>query len=1544
MYPFNFDAMKKSTFQLRYALVLFMTLLSFLPAWSQQPDYAANKEKIYIQASHSFFKPGDELYFKIYVVNARAQTPSPVSMSVYTEIISPSGTVVQKQQYRVDNGYAEGSFNFTEEAVGGVYKIRAYTSWMQNENETSYFTKEITLQKVIAPRVLMKLDFTGKAYGAGDEVSADFSMRNLSDMPIKQYPGKFTVSIGGEAIRTVAFTTDNAGKANVKFTLPKTLKTSDGLLNITVNYDSYTEAISRSIPIVLNKIDLQFMPEGGTLVEGIQTWVAFKALNENGKAADVKGDVWDNTGNKVASFESYHFGMGKFAFTPKQGVTYTVKLTAPSNINSVFALPKATATGVIMNLSKTGDAVQVLLRTNTPQQVKLEGRSRDHVYYSSIIDLKAGESRLEVDETLFPSGIAQFTITNGNNIPLAERLYFLNEDRNLNISITTDRKKYQPREKVKMTIFTTDENGKAVPSNLSLAVMDDKLWTFADDKQDHILSWLLMSSELQGKIEEPQFYFKKEEAKAVPALDLVMMTHGYRYFDYIDFVKNEGKLKFMTDQEQMLSGKVVNALDQPVKSNIYLVNANNQKNAVHFQTGDDGVFFFSELTSGLDYYLLAQPVSKKEKVNIKILQNGIGFNPMNTINQRRMLAQQEGKMNFFDNNRKALPAKAKMEAKADRDVEDVKKLAFDNGFAAEDGAVDENWGVGFDKQANLAEVVVIGYGTAKKKMMVGSVARVEGEQLKAAPVADMGMALQGRVAGLQVMNEGNVGAGPMINIRGSRSISGTTNPLVVIDGFVTEDFKMNSVNANDIEYISVLKDAAATALYGSRAANGVIMIETKKFRNEKIRFDFTNDLYYASQALRASGPSYTVARRFYAPVYTTTETEVRDDFRETVYWNPVVSTDEDGKAVVEFYNSDASTTFRAIAEGIGYNGKAGRAEATYTAQTAMSLDAKIPPYLTMGDKALLPVVIKNNRDIDVSISLYAIMPQGMKVGKYNSDFFLKADESREILVPVEATTELKDVIRFNVKGNGAKETIVLPVTAAAKGFPVIYTFAGNETKQHDFNINKAIPGTVKSELRVFKDLEGQLLDGIEAMLREPGGCFEQTSSSLYPNIFVLKYLRTAGKSNPQIESRAMGYIERGYKRLIGFETQQNGFEWFGKTPPHEALTAYGLLEFTDMKEFIDVDKAMLERTRKFLLDRRDGKGGFKLASGGYDRFASVPNKIASVYIVYALTQAGIGKEIQLEYETAVKQALEANDGYQLSMMALAASNMKNDADYKKLINAANAHYQKTKMTSETSVVNSREASLKVETLSLYALALMRQTDCAIPTVAPLISAILAEKSYYGYGATQATVLALNAIVEYSKLTQQAAINSQILFTTNNNKITKSADLNAKLAEGNNRFAVTYEKAGNNVPYSLEVSYQTFTPPNSEKAELKLNTRILNNQPKIGETTRMEIEITNEKNMLQAMSIAKIGIPAGLSAQPWQLKEIMEKNQVAYYEIFDNYLVLYWMGFAGKETKKIGLDLKAEIPGTYKAKASNTYLYYMPEHKHWNDGVQVEVRP
>lgn len=1504
----------------------FLVLLSIVSvnrvqSQGQLAAYCENKEKVYIHTNHVFYKPGETAFYKIYLVNAADQTPSSLSSVVTVEVLGPSGNVLEKQQYAVANGSAEGSYDFGEQVPGGIYTLKAYTTWMRNETASVFYTKELTVQQVIAPRLLMKLDFPKKGYGAGEEVIADFTLRNLSDEPIRFYEASYLVSLSGKTVGEGKFTTNNEGKYQLHFNLPAQLTSSDGLLNISVNYDSYTESVSRSIPIILKNIDLQFMPEGGSLVNGLQSWVAFRAVDVHGKPADISGVVKDEAGNTVSTFQAYRFGMGKFSLKPEAGKKYYAVINSPGGIDAKYPLPEARPDGVTMSIAHAGEKLLVTIQASRSQELVLRGIMKNKLYQSKSFAVSKGSSTIEMDPSSFPTGIAQFTLYTNGEMPLAERLVFVNENRVLHVSVKTDKEKYQPREKVTAVLTTTNEKGEPVPADLSLSVLDDKLWTYADDKQDHILSWLLMSSELQGKIEEPVFYFKKDEPQALPALDLVMLTHGYRYFDFIEYVNEKQQLQYTPDELNILSGVVMDKNKEGRRAEIFLTEiTDTARKVISVQTSDDGVFCFKGLKPQHPYYLFAKSGYRKEPVEITITQNGIGYNPLAVATWTKR-----------DING-ALPVAI---VKPGFKFQEERKQMQGDFLAKQLNDGLEN------RPAALNEVVVTAFGVSRQKKEMGyATTRISAAELN--NIVNLQNGLAGKVAGLNVVEYGNVFQSPNITLRGIRTLNNTESPLIVVNGLPVD--KLEDIHVADIDNITVLKDATATAIFGSRASAGAILIESKKYRNGGIKLKLNERMNYSGKQVLVNGPQFTIAKKFYMPLYQSTQTPERNDFRETIYWNPQVQTDEKGEAKLEWYNSDAPTTFRIITEGIGFNGQVGRTEKNYSSQPALSADVKIPPYLTVGDQAMLPLVIKNNQQAGADIQVDMQMPANLETSETSIKLQLESGESQQVLIPVTAKGIVKGTISFRITSNGNAENLVLPIVASEKGFPVRETIAGNSAVKTNFNISAMIPGTLKAELKLFDKPEGQLLDGIESMLHEPYGCFEQTSSTTYPNVFILKYLKQSGRSNPDIEQKARGYIQRGYERLIGYETAESGFEWFGKTPPHEALTAYGLLEFTDMKDFVKVDQRMIDRTKKFLLSRRDGKGSFTIASGGYDRFASVPNKIAGLYIVYALTQAGIGSEIKEEYAKSVSQAMESKDGYQLGLMALAADNMKNEKDYTKLLDLLNDSYKKLGLKSETSVVNSRDASLRVETKALYALALLRQANPDLVTVSSVISSILSEKSYYGYGSTQATVFALNAIVEFIKKTGEANEKNAVTFSMNNAATNPGKVEPGRMKEGVNSFTAAYSSTKAKIPFALEVSYQTTLPPNSDKAELRLNTSLAKPVSKTGETNRLTISVKNEKQTLQPMVIAKIGIPAGLGLQPWQLKEIMQKNEVAYYEIFDNYLVLYWMGFAPGETKTIGLDLKAEVPGTYTAKASTVYLYYTPEYKHWNAGLPVKIEP
>ena len=228
--------------------------------------------------------------------------------------------------------------------------------------------------------------------------------------------------------------------------------------------------------------------------------------------------------------------------------------------------------------------------------------------------------------------------------------------------------------------------------------------------------------------------------------------------------------------------------------------------------------------------------------------------------------------------------------------------------------------------------------------------------------------------------------------------------MIVIDGVPQDKYDLSKINVFDIESVTVLKDAAAIALFGARAANGVIDIRTTPLRGARLRFDITGHNRYTTRSFTLNGPVFTVARRFYAPQYKSTVTDERNDYRETIYWDPVVQTDKDGRTTVEFYNSDATTTFRAIAEGIGNNGLLGRADTTYVARAAMSVDAKIPPYLTVGDQALIPVVIKNNSVEKLEAAIGVSLPGNMHTDSFDHTGLCQSGAlHNKVLIPMTAT-------------------------------------------------------------------------------------------------------------------------------------------------------------------------------------------------------------------------------------------------------------------------------------------------------------------------------------------------------------------------------------------------------------------------------------------------------------------------------------------------------------------------------------------------------------
>lgn len=538
-----------------------------------------SSERVYLHLDKPFYKPSETIWFQAYVQDEATLKPSKRSDILHVEFIDPKGNVAKKIQLILEDGTASGEFDLTEDAAGGLYKIKAYTKWQENfvieesdkkdqNGNPLIFEKEITVQKVVLPRLKMKLDFEKDAYGAGDKVEANLDLQSLTNEALADKEVDFVVSLKGQVISKSKAKTDAAGKTVISFELPKKLDTADGLLNVLLSHNGQTESISRSIPLANTVFDLQFFPEGGDILANTSSNIAFWCKDEFGKPADVQGIIIDSKGKEVGNFSSFHKGMGNFELEAKKGEVYTAQITSPKGVETSYKLPETVEIGYGLKLNfpisksdkeKTYDTSNLKFSIYSPvmEEVFLVGTLRGEIIFSKKVSVKKGENTINIPTDEMPIGVANFTLFDSKKIERAERLVFLNTEKQLNIEVKSDKDNYQPREKVTLDIKVTDHRGIPMPANISLSVVDDKLLSFADDKSSHILSHLLLEADLKGEVKEPRFYFDKEEEKAAQARDLLMLTHGWRKFTWEQIQKSSITLKYNAEKS-IIAGYVKN--------------------------------------------------------------------------------------------------------------------------------------------------------------------------------------------------------------------------------------------------------------------------------------------------------------------------------------------------------------------------------------------------------------------------------------------------------------------------------------------------------------------------------------------------------------------------------------------------------------------------------------------------------------------------------------------------------------------------------------------------------------------------------------------------------------------------------------------------------------------------------------------------------------------------------------------------------------------------------------------------------------------------
>ncbi len=836
-------------------------------------------EKVHLHLDKPYYAAGDNIWFKAYVADARTSQPATESGILYVELINELDSVAKQLRLPMQNGISWGDFKLADTLAEGNYRIRAYTQLMRNAGTDFFFDKTIKIGSKWTSRASTKTTFSVQKKDGMDQLVSSIVFTDSLGKPIINRPVGYTVRYGDKNIKGRT-QTDASGLANIA--LPAEAK--KGTILATVDLSRGKTAM-KTIPIVnpSAKVDVQLLPEGGTMVQGITSRVAIKAIDGNGKGIDVNGTIVDEKGDEVATFQTAHLGMGSFYFSPVAGKAYTAKMKLRNGTEHSGALPRAEASGYVLTVNQSDTAninAKITLSADLigKGDLNLIAHRNGMVYVSAKVSSAKQVARIALPNSKFPSGIVQLTLLSPQNQPVAERLVFVNNasDR-VDVKLAELKPSYTKREKVDLELASKSQG------NFSVSVTNADVVAADEENESNIFTSLLLTSDLKGYVEKPNYYFINPDATKREQLDNLLLTQGWRKLDWK--AVNSSQLavnSFQPEKSIRISGTITKDGKPLAKSKISLMSNTDGLFMIDTLSDKDGRFAFEglEFADSAKFIIQARSEVGKKTVDIKLdVMEGQKVTPRNSygdvevnVNQSMEGYLKESTVYFEEQNRQGLLSKTILLKEVK--IEGVKKNPAKNST---------NW-----MGAGNADQVFDGDDMINSP----SIATYLGSKMSGVLIK------KGRPEGL-----GRVGLLKLI-------VDGNTMP---------SDFTLYDIKPEDVESIELLTSPSKWVVYRSPA----MLITTRKGppKWQVVKF--------APGVITYKPKGYYNAREFYSPMYNINPSD-KPDLRTTVFWAPNLATDETGKVKFDYFNTDKSGNYRIVLEGIDLDGKVARKVYGYT--------------------------------------------------------------------------------------------------------------------------------------------------------------------------------------------------------------------------------------------------------------------------------------------------------------------------------------------------------------------------------------------------------------------------------------------------------------------------------------------------------------------------------------------------------------------------------------------------------------------------------------
>ncbi|NOQ91455.1 MAG: TonB-dependent receptor plug domain-containing protein, partial [Flavobacteriaceae bacterium] len=717
---------------------------------SNNPYFNTNPitEKVYLHLDKPYYTSGEDIWFKVYLVDANTLQSNALSKIVYVDLINPNNEIIDTRSITINKGGGNGEFRLSNNLISGQYYIRAYTNFMRNYDNKYFFKKNIYVYSL------------------------------------------------------------NSGKIEKE------------------NYSSI-EAVEKKSK---EKIDVQFFPEGGDMLNAFPNRLGFKAIDLNGKGIPIEGTILEENGKEIIKFKTSKFGLGRLIFTPENNKIYKAHINYNKQ-DYYYDLPKALNNGVSMKVVDIDNHYQIIVQSSLNEGVNnliLIGQQNEKVVGRAKIIGFEKISTINIPKTIFKQGIVQFTVLDKNEKPWCERLVFVeNEKEQPKINITLSKNEYQKRELVEIDLSLNKKVIKADQTNMSISITD-MLVVKPNNYGLDIKSYLLLESDLRGEVESPGYYFISNDPQRKEVLDILMMTQGWRRFSHNTPIDNPFKYKL--EKGISFKGNVKNIdTHEKISSEVTLLLKNKGVSfSDSIQTINQGYFTFG------DYNIVDSTT-----IIIKVLSN----------NEKPNKKQKKLKMNYFIEFDKYTPPKVIMKSTSVNTTnKESKKQYIKRSKAIQLEGIYQNG----NNSVQLDEVTldpisrkkIDVYDIKKKKIGIKHMEAshtVSSKQLKHAAPGNLMDVLKSRIPGLIVQGNEILLRGRTTFLVAGSEFREPEKPLFVLDNMVTDFEAIRYLQADEIDFVEVLKGSRA-AIYGSLANHGVIAIYTKS-ATEKYNIPITEETF-----------------------------------------------------------------------------------------------------------------------------------------------------------------------------------------------------------------------------------------------------------------------------------------------------------------------------------------------------------------------------------------------------------------------------------------------------------------------------------------------------------------------------------------------------------------------------------------------------------------------------------------------------------------------------------------------------------------------------